>query len=198
MAILPKKRFGCLGRFVKCAAVLLALLAAFVYWNFFRTPPLKISKETTYITEPLTSDGTWVDYFAALEKLPSSPEMKAENNGYRLIVRALGDVTEDGLEEAHLAQTTNSSIDGTNMKFLWLMEKIVLLFINKNKMLNETLSPGFKIPKKGEAQFIPDPSVSTEEGLASLHAAIERCQTEYLISVTSISSCSRCPMACAR
>jgi RNA polymerase sigma factor (sigma-70 family) len=104
LAILPKKRFGCLGRFVKYAAVLLALLAAFVYWNFLRTPPLKISKETTYITEPLTSDGTRVDYFAALEKLLYSPEMKTENNGYRLIVRALGDVTEDGLEEARSAQ----------------------------------------------------------------------------------------------
>ena len=104
MAILPKKRFGCLGRFVKYAAVLLALLAAFVYWNFFRTPPLKISKETTYITEPLTSDGRRVDYFAALEKLLYSPEMKTESNGYRLIVRALGDVTADGLEEARSAQ----------------------------------------------------------------------------------------------
>lgn len=78
----------------------------------------------------------------------------------------------------HLAQTLNSSIDGTDMKFPWLVKKIVPLFINKEKMLNETLSPGFKIPKKGEAQFSPDPSVSTEEGLASLRAAIERCQTE--------------------
>ena len=48
----------------------------------------------------------------------------------------------------------------------------------QEKMLNETISPGFKIPKKGEAQFSPDPSVSTEDGLASLRAAIERCQTE--------------------
>ena len=78
----------------------------------------------------------------------------------------------------HLAQTMNSSIDGTDMKFPWLMKKIILLFINKEKMLNKTLSPGFKIPKKGEAQFSPDPNVSTEEGLASLRAAIERCQTE--------------------
>ena len=78
----------------------------------------------------------------------------------------------------HLAQTLDSSIDGTDMKFPWLMKKIFLLFMNKEKMLNQTISPGFKIPKKGEAQFIPDPSVSTEEGLESLHAAIERCRTE--------------------
>jgi hypothetical protein len=104
LGILPKKRFGCLGRFVKYGAILLALLAAFVYWNFLRTPPLEISKETTYITEPLTSDGTRVDYFAALEKLLDSPEMKTENNGYRLIVRALGAVTKDGQEEGRSAQ----------------------------------------------------------------------------------------------
>ena len=78
----------------------------------------------------------------------------------------------------HLAQSLHSSIDGTNMKFPWLMKKIFLLFMNKEKILNEPLSPGFKIPKKGEAQFSPDASVSTEEGLASLRAAIERCQTE--------------------
>ena len=80
----------------------------------------------------------------------------------------------------HLAQSLDSSIDGTNMKFPWLMKKIILLFINKDKMLREPLSPGFKIPKKGEAQFIPDPSISTEEGLAALRAAIKRCQTETL------------------
>ncbi|MHB8898062.1 MAG: DUF1559 family PulG-like putative transporter [Thermoguttaceae bacterium] len=95
MAILPKKRLGCLGRFARYGAVLLVLLAAFVYWNFFRTPPLRISKETTYITEPLTSDGKRVDYFAAMEKLLYPPEMKTDDNGYRLIVRELGDAEDE-------------------------------------------------------------------------------------------------------
>ena len=95
MAILPKRRFGCLGRFAKHGAVLLLLLAVFVYWNFLRTPPLVISKETTYITEPLTSDGTRVDYFAALERGFYPPEMKTDDNGCRLIVRALGDAAKD-------------------------------------------------------------------------------------------------------
>ena len=107
MAILPKKRFGCLGRFAKYGAVLLVLLAVFVYWNFLRTPPLKISKETTYITEPLTSDGTRVDYFAALEKELYPPEMKTDDNGYRLIVRALGDASrrkDESGREARSAQ----------------------------------------------------------------------------------------------
>jgi hypothetical protein len=39
-----------------------------------------------------------------LEKLLYSPDMKTENNGYRLIVRAFGAVTEDGQEEGRSAQ----------------------------------------------------------------------------------------------
>ena len=104
MAILPKKRFGCLGRFAKYGAVLLVLLAVFVYWNFLRTPPLRISKETTYITEPLTSDGKRVDYFAAMEKDLYPPEMKTDDNGYRLIVRALGDASGDDQDASVSAQ----------------------------------------------------------------------------------------------
>ncbi len=90
MAILPKRRFGCLGRFGKYAVVLLLLFAVFIYWNFLRTPGLVISKETTYITEPLTADGTRVDYFAAIEKELYPPQMKTDDNGYRVIVRRLG------------------------------------------------------------------------------------------------------------
>ena len=78
----------------------------------------------------------------------------------------------------HLAQTIDSSIDGTDMKFPWIMKKIFGLLMNKEKMLNNPVPPGFKIPKKGEAQFSPDPSSSTEEGLAALRAAIDRCRTE--------------------
>jgi hypothetical protein len=90
MAVLPKTRFGCLAGCAKYGAVPLVLLAVFVYWNFLRIPPLRISKETTYITQPLTADGTRVDYFAALEQQLYPPEMKTDDNGYRLIVRALG------------------------------------------------------------------------------------------------------------
>ena len=78
----------------------------------------------------------------------------------------------------HLAQSMHSSIDGMNMKFPWLMKKIFLLFTNKDKMLKQTMNPGFKIPKKGEEQFNPASGVSTDEGLASLRAAIERCKAE--------------------
>jgi hypothetical protein len=91
--IRPKRRLGCLGCFAGCGAVLLAvvlLLGAFIHWNIFRIPPFRISEETTLVTEPLTDDGTRVDYFAALERSLYPPEMKTDDNGYRLIVRALG------------------------------------------------------------------------------------------------------------
>lgn len=104
MAILPKKRLGCLGRFAKYGVVVLALFAVFVYWNFLRTPALVISEETTYITEPLTGDGTRVDYIAALEKDLYPPQMKTDDNGYRLMVRALGEIAEGEPEAAHSAQ----------------------------------------------------------------------------------------------
>jgi hypothetical protein len=100
----PKKRVGCLRSAAKWGAILLALLIPFVYWNFVRTPPLKISKETTYITEPLTSDGKRVDYFAASEHELYPPDMKTDDNGYRLIVRAFGDAR-DVSEQTQTRQT---------------------------------------------------------------------------------------------
>lgn len=98
MATLTKTRYGCLVGCAKYGAVPLVLLAMLVYWNFLRTPPLRISKDTTYITQPLTADGTRVDYFAALEQELYPPEMKTDDNGYRLIVRALG-VSGDSVRE---------------------------------------------------------------------------------------------------
>jgi hypothetical protein len=94
MAILPKRRLECLRRLTKFVAIMAMLLAVFVYWNLLRSPRLKISKETTYITEPLTPDGMRVDYFTAFEQEFYPPEMKTDDNGYRLIVRALGDVAD--------------------------------------------------------------------------------------------------------
>ena len=89
-AVPPKRRSGCCWRLLKTAGVLFVLLAIFIYWNFLRWPELKISRETTYITEPLTADGKRVDYLAAYEREFYPPEMKTDDNGYRLIVRALG------------------------------------------------------------------------------------------------------------
>jgi hypothetical protein len=66
--------------------------------NLFTDVPLTISQETTYITEPLTPDGQWVDYFAAVEQRRYPAEMQTDDNGARLIVRALGPFQDPSLD----------------------------------------------------------------------------------------------------
>ncbi len=51
--------------------------------------PLRVSRETTILTEPLTADGR-VDYVAAAESGRYPPEMETDENGFRLIIQGLG------------------------------------------------------------------------------------------------------------
>ena len=67
-----------------------ALVFMFLFWyNGLRSVPLKISPETTYITEPLTADGKRVDYLAAFKQKVYPPEMATDDNGYRLLFQRL-------------------------------------------------------------------------------------------------------------
>ena len=68
------------------------LFVLFVIWYIFvgRSVPPRISKETTWVTEPRTPDGKWIDYCGAYEQLYYPPEMKTDDNGYRIIARHLG------------------------------------------------------------------------------------------------------------
>ena len=92
-----------------CRLVLLCLAAvavtaipvALTVARLRRAEPLRISEETTYITEPLKSDGKQVDYFAALQQATYPANIATDENGYRLIVRALG--KSPGAEPAHFA-----------------------------------------------------------------------------------------------
>ena len=82
------RKIGCLTYGV----VIVIMIGVLVWFNFFRPgPPLRISKETTYITEPLTADGRYVDYVAALQQNTHPPEMQTDANGFRVVFRALGD-----------------------------------------------------------------------------------------------------------
>ncbi|MDY0166505.1 MAG: DUF1559 domain-containing protein [Thermoguttaceae bacterium] len=73
-----------------CGAVVAVLVAMAMYVNLSHSRPLRISRETTYITEPLKSDGKRVDYFAAI-RLATRPDNAAtDENGYWLLVRHLG------------------------------------------------------------------------------------------------------------
>jgi hypothetical protein len=59
-------------------------------------PPFTISKETTYLTEPLTEDG-YVDYVAALNKM-CSEGVTVENNAAVLLLDVLGP---QAIDESH-------------------------------------------------------------------------------------------------
>ena len=57
------KRLGC---FRGCFIIVLVLVVP-VWWFCLHTTPLRVSKETTYVLGPMTSDGKRIDYFLAME-----------------------------------------------------------------------------------------------------------------------------------
>ncbi|MDR2169171.1 MAG: hypothetical protein LBP59_03420 [Planctomycetaceae bacterium] len=67
---------------------LFVILILLVYFCFVPSR-LRISPETTGITEPLTADGR-VDYFAAFESMYIDDLSPATNNGQRLLIAACG------------------------------------------------------------------------------------------------------------
>ena len=56
----------------------------------FAGDPVTISRETTFITEPRTSDGKRIDYLKAFEERAYPQGWNTEQNGYRLIAEKLG------------------------------------------------------------------------------------------------------------
>jgi hypothetical protein len=85
----PNPKRGCRGCLKICLIVALVLAVPF-WWFCLHTTPLRISKETTYVLGPMTRDGKRIDYFRALEERYYPPEMKTDDNGYRIFVRACG------------------------------------------------------------------------------------------------------------
>ncbi len=94
-----RRQWGCIVVLLGAMAV---LLIAVGYVCVFQSVPLRISKETTYITGPLKADGRQVDYFAAWEQETYPENIATEENGYRLIVEHLGKAVET--EPGHFAQ----------------------------------------------------------------------------------------------
>jgi hypothetical protein len=75
-------------------AVLFAVIFKVMYLD---DVPLRISRETTIITEPLAADGR-VDYVAAAEAGRYPPEMATDENGFRLIIQGLGPSSQQSAE----------------------------------------------------------------------------------------------------
>lgn len=67
---------------------MLLVVSVLFWWNFIRNVPLRISKETTFLTEPLRQDGKGIDYLGYL-KSKHPKEMATDENGIRLLVRSI-------------------------------------------------------------------------------------------------------------
>ena len=100
------------------------LFLLFVIWYVFvgRSVPPRISKETTWVTEPRTPDGKMVDYIAAIELKLYPPEMRTDDNGYRILVRKIGLIE------------TSADIDHTQQRY----EKLGLDMVNDPPTLTFT------------------------------------------------------------
>jgi len=99
----PRKRWTCCLILALCTAIPVLAVGLLWGWVIFihrvlPKPPLVISKETTYITSPLTAEGH-VDYFKAVEERFYPPELATDENGFRIFVRLFGDVGYDGKPE---------------------------------------------------------------------------------------------------
>ncbi len=83
MNMFPKSRSGRVSLFV------LACAGVWFLQDLFVSVPLKISQETTSLTQPLTKDRTFVNYFAHMQSLVPK-DSAADKNLIRRIVRILG------------------------------------------------------------------------------------------------------------
>jgi hypothetical protein len=72
----------------------------------------------------------------------------------------------------HLARTMNATIDGFGFMAPWWARQLIAPFV-KNSFLIKPMKPGFNLPKAGAA-LLPDDSITAEEGLRQLKAAIQR------------------------
>lgn len=75
---------------IRCCLALIAVGTALGTLNYllYRSVPLRISPETTLITEPVTPDGKQIDYQRYMESL-CPPESKTDANGLRLLLKEM-------------------------------------------------------------------------------------------------------------
>src|SRR5207237_326573 len=90
-------------------------------------------------------------------------------------IRALGNWS-PGQVFQHLANTMTCSIDGFKTMLPLPMRWLLRIFMKK-KVLNGSMSPGFKLSKR-QAEYLIPPPTSLKDGLRSIRTAIQRLQTE--------------------
>jgi hypothetical protein len=75
----------------------------------------------------------------------------------------------------HLAIVINGSIDGTALRFSWILRMMGRML--KKRILAKGMMPGFQMKGKSAEILVP-PATSWEEGLACFRQAIHRLETE--------------------
>ena len=75
---MAKRRFTFKRIALTCGALFLFMVAWIAISLFWPVPPIRISKETTFVTGPLNADGM-VDFVAAIEELHFA-DVTNENN----------------------------------------------------------------------------------------------------------------------
>lgn len=76
----------------------------------------------------------------------------------------------------HLAKTMNAAIDGYGFMAPWWARWLIAPWV-KNSFLTKPMRPGFKLPKAAAA-LLPDDSITADDGLRQLKAAVERLSHE--------------------
>lgn len=85
---------------------------------------ITVSRETTYLTEPLKSDGKRVDYFTGIEAMLYPENMQSDENGARLMVATFG---APNLLEKHIGEGEEVTPDETEKAYaLQYYEKLGL------------------------------------------------------------------------
>jgi hypothetical protein len=104
------------------------------------------------------------DILADVEQLIKAREIRTRGNW------SAGQVVQ------HLAITTNKSIDGFNFRVPWPI-RLVLPLLLKRRFLTQTMSAGFNLSGKAEAEMV-SPPIGLEEAARNFREAVARLQTE--------------------
>ena len=148
------RKIGCLTYLWVGGLVFLVLF----WFNILRGVPLRVSPETTHITEPLTPNRQIVDYVAAAEQKVYPPEMKTDDNGYRIIFRMIGPIDK------------SADLDHTQQRY----EKLGLDMINDQPMLKFTdaydyFSNAYKFDPEKIDELFPHDTDATKQFSSGTH-----------------------------